>query len=229
MKNCLILAGEFRTFEKTADTIVNFINANNLDVYCHLWSNNEKEYQKIVDTLKPKQIKCKNLNDNSEFLNIEARIKKKFLKGPNSDKLWQNASMHYGRKEAYNLVPKDTYDNIIFSRYDLAFLTNFTINQSLNSVKTSVAESWGLISDVFAVMPYKYAKHFFLYEEFEKLHSTPFEQEFIDFLLNDFKYGKENTRIHAHERYCPHMILIRNFFLNKVPWELEEYPVALYR
>lgn len=228
MKNCLVLAGEFRTFEKTADSLAKFIKLHNLDVYCHLWTNDESECDKIISILNPKQIIYEQ-PDNLEFLNIERRIKKKNLKGPNSDKLWQNASMHYGRKKAFDLVPKDTYDHVVFTRYDLAILAPFEIDWNPNLLTTSYAESWGLISDVFAVMPYKFGKYFFLYEEFEQLHSTPFEDEFVDFLLKDFNYGKENTRIHRHERYCPHMILIRNFFLNKIPWKLSEYPVALIR
>ena len=230
MKNCLVLAGEYRTFDKTADSIAQFAEINELDVYCHIWTESSEEVENIINKLKPAAIRSQSAaKHKKEFLSIEKRIREKNPKGPNTDKVWQNASMNFSRKAAFNLVPLEEYDNIVFARYDLNFLTSFRIGWNDGGIATAFAESWGLISDVFAVMPSKFANHFFLYEEYEKLHSTPFEDEFIEFLRHSFKYGEENIRIQRDERYCPHMILIRNFFLNQIPWGVTHFPVALQR
>ncbi len=81
---------------------------------------------------------------------------------------------------------------------------------------TPFEESYNLISDIFAIMPFSYAKHYFLYDVYERLHMTPFEKEFEDHLRYDRKYGEENIRIHKEDRYCPHMMLLRNIYMNKL-------------
>ena len=43
MKKCIVLSGQYRTFDKTKENIKKFIDANELDVYCHLWSMDPKE------------------------------------------------------------------------------------------------------------------------------------------------------------------------------------------
>jgi hypothetical protein len=230
MRSCLVIAGEYRTFDQTYESIAEFAKINELDVYCHLWTDNELEFESVKDKLNPKFI----ISDSpasykDSFLDIERRIKENNPKGPNGDKVWQNASMNFSRKKAFESVPKDTYSTVVFARYDLKIVTPFNFSQVTTGVVTAFAESWGLISDVFAIMPFDQANHFFLYDEFERLHSTPFEEEFIDYLRNDFKYGENNIRIHRDERYCPHMILIRNFVLNKIPWRTADFPVRLQR
>jgi hypothetical protein len=81
---------------------------------------------------------------------------------------------------------------------------------------TPFEESYNLISDIFAIMPFSYAKDYFLYNEYERLHSTQFEPEFEDYLRIDRKYGEENIRIHKEDRYCPHMMMLRNIYMNKL-------------
>ena len=56
MKNCIVLSGQYRTFEKTKKNLKHFIDVNEMDVFCHLWSTNHEEYVDIVETLKPKSI-----------------------------------------------------------------------------------------------------------------------------------------------------------------------------
>lgn len=230
MKNCLVIAGEYRTFDQTYETIAKFAAINDLDIYCHLWAKDETEVKDVEEKLNPTSIKWDSFNEFEEgFVKMEKRIKNANPKWPNQDRIVNQASMNYSRKIAYESVPKDKYDYVVFARYDLLFLRPFTIQWKPHTVVTAVAQSWGLISDVFVVLPSKYAQHFFLYNEYERLRSTPFEEDFIDYLRYDFKYGDNNIRIHRDERYCPHMILIRNFFLNRVPWCLDDFPVDILR
>jgi hypothetical protein len=230
MKNCLVIGGEYRTFDSTYQGIAAFAKENDLDVYCHLWSNDKEEIENVKERLNPTRF---SYDDHSlykdSFLEIEEQIKTVNPKNKNQDKLWQNASMHYSRKKAFDLVPKDKYENVVFLRYDILINSPMSIQEYPQGVVTEMTEAWGLISDVFAVMPYKYAKFFFLYEDFERLHSTPFEEEFVQFLRTDFKYPDQDITTHKDSRYCPHMILIRNFFLNQVPWGLFNFPTTLFR
>jgi hypothetical protein len=65
-------------------------------------------------------------------------------------------------------------------------------------------------------MPFEFAKDYFIYDEYERLHSTPFEPEFESYLRDVRIYGEENIRIHKQERYCPHMMLLRNTYMNNI-------------
>jgi hypothetical protein len=58
MKNCIVLSGQYRTFDQTWENIKRFIDLNQLDVYCHLWSDSKEEFDNIVDRLKPVRIKA---------------------------------------------------------------------------------------------------------------------------------------------------------------------------
>lgn len=230
IKNCLVLSGEYRSFEKTCDSILNFAKLNNLDVYCHVWTDDVNQVEKIKEKLDPKGIIHEKIEDYvNHFYDIEKRIKQKNPKGPNNDKLWQRASMNHARKKAFDLIPKDTYENLVYSRIDLMFLEPFMVNWENDIIMTSVEQSYGLVSDIFAVMNFKLASHFFINDVHEKIHSTPFEEDFIEFLRFDFKYPEQDIKIHNETRYCPHLVLIRNFFYNKVNWKLVNFPVTIQR
>jgi hypothetical protein len=86
----------------------------------------------------------------------------------------------------------------------------------LDMMLTPLEESYNLISDIFAIMPFKDAKHYFIYDQYERLHSTQFEPEFELYLKDIRLYGDENIRIHKYERYCPHMMLLRNIYMNNI-------------
>ena len=216
MKKCIVLSGQYRSFDRTSDSIKQLIETNELDVYCHLWSTNQQEIDSITDKLKPKKIVSEDFEVYSNtFASIEDRILKNNPKGPNQDKLSANASMNFGRKAAYSLVPKDVYDIIIYCRYD-NLVGGMMFTGLPNVIVTPFEESYNLISDIFAVMPAYMANSYFLYDEYERLHSTQFEPEFEDYLRNVRNYGEENIRIHKYERYCPHMMLLRNIYMNKI-------------
>lgn len=217
MKNCIVLSGQYRTFDQTWENIKKFIDLNHLDVYCHLWSTDEREIQNVQERLQP----IKFLHEDyktyiDEFDGIDERVRLKNPKKPNQDKLAGNASMNFGRKQAFNLIDKtNDYHTLVYCRYDIAFNPVF-IFDFVREILTPLEESYNLISDIFAIMPYEDAKHYFIYDEYERLHSTQFEPEFEDYLRNVRMYGEENIRIHKYERYCPHMMLLRNIYMNKV-------------
>ena len=100
-------------------------------------------------------------------------------------------------------------------RYDIAFQNVFQF-QNANLLFTPLEESYNLVSDIFAIMPFQNAKYYFLYDEYERLHSTQFEPEFEDYLRNIRRYGEENIRIHKEDRYCPHMMLLRHLYMNNI-------------
>jgi hypothetical protein len=85
MKNCIVLSGQYRSFDRTCDSIKQFIETNDLDVYCHLWSTDQREIDNINDKLNPKQFVFHDFSEYSEiFESIESRILKNNPKGPES-------------------------------------------------------------------------------------------------------------------------------------------------
>ena len=215
MKNCIVLSGEYRTFDQTWEGIKQFIDLNNLDVYCHIWSTDPQEIENVKTRLKPKAILSNDPNNYvNQFNEIEQRIRLTHTKGPNQDKLAGNASMNYSRKKAFELI-EDEYDMLVYCRYDIKFNNMFQFTK-LDILLTPLEESYNLISDIFAIMPFEYAKHYFIYDEYERLHSTQFEPEFEHFMRDIREYGDNNMRIHMYERYCPHMMLLRNIYMNGV-------------
>jgi hypothetical protein len=228
MKNCIVLSGQYRTFDQTAENIVQFIKLNNLDVYCHLWTDNIDEKRLVTEKLKPEKYLFEKPNSHTQiFEEMETRIRTNNPKPGLNDKVAGNASMNYSRKQAFNLIEKE-YETVVYCRYDIGFTDLFEFKE-IDRVFTPVEESYNLISDIFAIMPMKYAKHYFLYDEYEKLHSTQFEEKFETWLREEKKYGEENIRIHKYDRYCPHMMLLRNLLTNNVPVAVTNLPVYLKR
>ena len=229
MKNCLVLSGQFRSFERTVGSIKQFIDNNQLDVYGHMWSTDQNEIDFVNDKLKTKNIVFQNTDLYTDtFASIEQRILQNNPKGPNQDKLAGNASMNYGRKVAYSLVPKDEYDTIIYCRYD-NLVGNMLLTAVPDTILTPLEESYNLISDIFAIMPSGMADSYFLYDEYERLHSTPWEPEFINWLRNVKKYPEQDIQTHIHTRYCPHLMLMRNIIMNKNNFVITDIPVRILR
>lgn len=230
MRSCIVFSGQYRTFDQTSEKIRRFIDINNLDVYCHLWSTDQREIDNVTDRLTPKKILSE---DNSlfvgEFDRIERDILSKNPKGPNQDKLAGNASMNYSRKKAYDLVPKDEYDFLVYCRYDIGFNQLFMFGDDVDRIITPFEESYNLISDIMAVMPMSMADSYFLYDEYERLHSTPWEPEFLDWLRNVKKYPEQDIQTHIHTRYCPHLMLMRNIIMNGNTFEILNLPIYLQR
>jgi len=227
MKKCIILSGQYRTFKETKQTIKAFVELNDLDVYCHLWSTNPDEIFDIEDTLQPKKMLAEDFSYYEEyFKSIESSIRFSNPKPSDMDVLSNHASMNYGRKKAFELIEEE-YDYFVYCRYDLDIYNIFSIESVSNCVFVPYEESYNLISDIFCIAPFKYAKHYFLFDRFQKLHSTDFESGFIEFLDRIKQYGAENIRIHREERYCPHMILLRNLYNNGIPYSLYNFPVRL--
>ena len=228
MKNCIVLSGQYRTFDKTWKNIRNFIDLNLLDVYCHLWYENDEQVQNIKERLEPKKLLVEKYEDyHSQFETMENHIRSANPKGPNQDRLSGNASMNFSRKQAYKLIDKE-YNNIVYCRYDIQFHEIFRLGE-IESVVTPLEESYNIISDIFAVIPSEYAKQYFLYDNYVNLHTTQFESEFENWLRYTKQYGDENVRIHMYERYCPHMMLLRNLFSHKVPLQQVDLPLQIQR
>ena len=77
MKNCLVLSGQFRSFDRTFGSIKQFIDNNQLDVYGHMWSTDQNEIDFVTDKLKTKNIVFQNTDLYADtFSAIEERILK---------------------------------------------------------------------------------------------------------------------------------------------------------
>lgn len=229
MKNCIVLSGQYRTFDKTWQKIKSLIDKNHLDVYCHLWSTDEQEIKNVNDRLKPIGFLSEDFSKYSDiFDNIEKNILSKNPKGPNQDKLAANASMNYGRKVAFDLVPKQKYDSLVYCRYDINF-TQSMYFESIDKIITPAEQSYNLISDIFALMPFKMANSYFLYDNYEMLHSTSWEPEFLNWLRNIKKYPEQDIQTHIHTRYCPHLMLMRNIIMHGHDYVIYNLPVFIQR
>jgi hypothetical protein len=107
MKDCILFSGHFRTFEKTKQNIKAFIEENNMDVYCHLWVVNKEEVDIIENELKPVKMSYGYTKEfENSFMHLQERINQKNPKPNNTDNLASQASNHFSRYQAYNLVNK---------------------------------------------------------------------------------------------------------------------------
>jgi hypothetical protein len=186
------------------------------------------EVNSIVERLKPVKYLVEDPTKYvSKFHAIERNIHLKNPKPLSTDKVAGNASMNYSRKKAFELI-EDEYDSLVYCRYDNGF-RNIIEFAEVDVIVTPLEESYNLISDIFAIIPFKDAKHYFLFDEYERLHSTPFEPEFVDWLRNVKKYPESDIKIHMEQRYCPHMVLLRNLIMNGVTFISENIPVYLQR
>ena len=87
MKKCIVLSGQYRTFDKTKENIKKFIDANELDVYCHLWSMDPKEIDNVKYSLTPKAIFCEDWEKYKDTFNdIESRVRSSNPKNAPNDK-----------------------------------------------------------------------------------------------------------------------------------------------
>lgn len=228
MKNCIVFSGQYRSFDQTKDNLKKFIEINDLDVYCHLWSTNYDEIGEVEKYLQPKALLCEDwMKYKDTFDGIERRVRESNPKNAPNDKVAGNASMNFGRKKAFDLIEQQ-YGNLIYCRYDIAFDYLFTFNIP-DQIITPIEESYNLISDIFAIMPFHLAKNYFIYDQYERLHSTQFEEVFEDFLRHKKQYGDENIRIHKYERYCPHMMLLRNLIMTNTQFTITSLPVRIRR
>ena len=117
---------------------------------------------------------------------------------------------------------------LLYCRYDIGFRQLFTF-ESVDRIVVPFEESYNLISDIFAIMPASMADSYFLFDDYERLHSTPWEPEFLDWLRNVKKYPEQDIQTHIHTRYCPHLMLMRNIIMSGNNFEIVNIPVTLQR
>lgn len=236
MVNALIMAGHVRTFKDIAEEVKNFVEQNNLDVYFFAWDeNNQEEINYVVETLKPvKWLVEPNSKYAQQFIEAEKRIHEKNPKQLiTPDKVANTLSMHFGRRTAYDLIEKD-YDNYIFTRFDthiFPFLLNETVKNHSDTVITPTNEQYGMVSDIFAIIPSKYSDNFFFYPRTEDILSRRFSPEYKDWLREKFWWeNKErDIRLHDENRYCPHQLCMRNFYETNTPYIAIDLPVYIKR
>ncbi len=235
MKKCIVLSGHYRTFDTTWKNIKSFIDLNQLDVYCHLWEDNDfneknRHLQSIIDRLEISSERILTESPNihkQKFMDLEKRVKTNNPK-PNliiKDSIWNATSMHYARKTAYDLI-KEEYDVLVYCRYDLIFDNIFKF-QNVDCILTPEAECYNLMSDIFAIMPFQFAKNYFFFDDFERLLSTQFEPEFEEWLNVVHKYGEHNIKIHKYHSYNTHMMMLRHFIMTNTPYKILNLPVRI--
>ena len=226
----MVMSGQYRTFDQTWHNIKKLIDLNDIDVYCHLWSNDPKEKDNIQNRLKPKLLISANPEWRvRQFEAMEQRIFEKNPKGPNQDKVAGNASMNYSRKMGLDLVPKDVYDTVVYCRYDIQIEQPFMLPPKIDHIITPVEESYGMISDIFAIMPWEMTKSYFLFDDYERLQSENFEAKFMHWLLDIKRHGEDKIDDLIHRRYCPHALLARSIIIHDHQYQIYNLPVRLQR
>jgi len=234
MANALVMTGHIRTFKNIAEDITHFIRMNELDVYLYIWDeNNQSDIDYVVKTLKPvKWLAEKNEKYAKDFLDAEERIAKKNPKELiTPDRNHVTLSMHFARRKAFELIDKE-YDNIVLSRFD-THVTGFKLRNLVsdypNVVITPTNEQYGMVSDIFAIIPEKYADNFFFYPRAEKILLKRFSEKYKEWLSVKFYWenGQRDIRLHDENRYCPHMLCMRNFFETDTPYSVLDIPVYL--
>jgi len=169
-----------------------------------------------------------------EFFDAEERIAKNNPKDLMvNDRNHVTLSMHFARRKAFELIEKE-YDNIVFSRYDThlyPFKLNNLAGDYSNMVITPTNEQYGMVSDIFAVVPWKYADKYFFYPRAEEIMSKRFSKETKEWLSIKFFWenGQRDIMLHDEKRYCPHMLCMRNFFETDTPYIAIDLPVYLKR
>jgi hypothetical protein len=230
------MAGHVRTFKNIAEELTHFIRFNELDVYLYIWDEgNQDEIDFVVKTLKPIKWKAeKNEIYLPEFLEAEQRI---VTKNPKElitpDKNFATLSMHFARRKAFELIEKE-YDNVVFSRFDThmnAFRVRAIVSEFPNAVVTPTNEQYGMVSDIFAIVPWKYADNYFFYPRAEDILSRRFNKKMKEWLSVKFYWenAQRDIRLHDENRYCPHMLCMRNFFETNTPYTVVDLPVFLRR
>lgn len=233
MKRCIVFSGHYRSFDLTAENIRKFMDTNNItDAYCHMWvdgENDEYQYNRVMEVLKPKKIKLDNPSDYKlTFSEMEHRIKKFNPKGgPDIDNVAGNVSMNFSRGQAFALIEEE-YDQLVYCRYDIGFhqMVSFDF---IDKIVVPEEQAYNLISDIFAIMPFAMAKSYFLYNNIENNLSTQWEPEFLEWLRNVKQYPEHDIQTHIHTRYCPHLMLMRNIIMNGNDFVITNIPVYLQR
>lgn len=237
MANALVIAGHIRTFREIAEELINFKQANNLDAYVFIWDEgNDEEIDNVVKTLEPTMwVARKNETVLQEFLDAEKRVHEKNPKQLiNPDKVFAMLSMHYARRQAFELINRE-YDNIIFTRFDThiyPFQMSSVLQNHVDSVITPTNEQYGMVSDIFAIVPWKYADNYFFYNRAEDILSRRFDDGLKKWLLEEkfwWDTKERDVRLHDENRYCPHLLCMRNFYETNTPYVVVDLPVYIKR
>ena len=236
MANALVISGHLRTFKIIVDDLVNFIDKNKLDVYMYVWDEgNQTELDFAIEKLKPIKWKAERNEDYSQgFLEAEERIAKanpKQLITP--DRNHVTLSMHFARRQAFKLIEKE-YDNVVFTRFDtnlFPFDIQDVIQNHPDVVITPTNEQYGMVSDIFAIIPWKYANNYFFFNRAEDILSRRFSAEYKVWLREKFWWenGERDMRLHDENRYCPHQLCMSNYFESNTPYIVMDLPVYIKR
>lgn len=237
MANALVIAGHVRTFREISEELVAFKEANNLDAYVFIWDEgNDEEIDNVIKTLEPTMwVARKNETVLQEFLDAEKRVHEKNPKQLiNPDKVFAMLSMHYARRQAFELINRE-YDNIIFTRFDthiFPFQMSSVLQNHPDSIITPTNEQYGMVSDIFAIVPWKYADNYFFYNRAEDILSRRFDDGLKKWLLEEkfwWDTKERDVRLHDEHRYCPHLLCLRNFYETNTPYVVVDLPVYLKR
>jgi len=236
VSNALIISGHVRTFRSVAEELKHFVDLNQLDVYAYIWDEgNTEDIDYVVKTLNPKKFLYeKNELYAQDFFDAEERIAKKNPKELiTPDRNHVTLSMHFARRKAFELIDQE-YENIIFTRFD-TFITPFKVRNLVaeypDVVITPTNEQYGMVSDIFAVIPWKYADNYFFYHRAEEILSKRFSKKYKEWLTPRFFWenGQRDIRLHDEHRYCPHMLCMRNYFETDTPYTVIDLPVNIKR
>ena len=236
MANALVMSGHLRTFKDIAEEVKHFVSMNELDVYLYIWDeDNQADIDYVVKTLQPvKWLAEKNELYAQEFFDAEDRISEKNPKELiTPDRNHVTLSMHFARRKAYELIEKE-YDNIVYSRFDTR-LTTFKVHPLVEHYKDAVItptnEQYGMVSDIFAIIPWQYREGYFFYNRAEDILNRRFDKKTKEWLTEKFFWptGQRDIVLHDENRYCPHLLCMRNYFESNTPYLVIDLPVYIKR
>ena len=236
MRNALIISGHLRTFREIQPDLTGFINHNGLDVFMYVWDEgNQDDIDFAVKSLSPKKwLAEKNELYAQKFIDAENRISQKNPKTLiTPDKNHVTLSMHFARRKAFELIDGE-YDNFVFTRFDThmySFYIDELIEKYPDKVITPTNEQYGMVSDIFAIIPQKYADNYFFYHRAEDILSRRFSQEYKEWLGVKFFWetGQRDIKLHDENRYCPHNLCMRNYFETNTPYVVVDIPTYIKR
>jgi hypothetical protein len=105
------------------------------------------------------------------------------------------------------------------------------VEQYKDAVITPTNEQYGMVSDIFAIIPWQNREGYFFYNRAEDILNRRFDKKTKEWLTEKFFWptGQRDIVLHDENRYCPHLLCMRNYFESNTPYLVIDLPVYIKR